>query len=109
MEIVYSAEDVEHYSNFISSFLAFEEDGENFYDLTEILIALSLLSKSSRKEKAAVLFDLYNDEANEKLSRMELEGVLGRIIEVVFLYSEKLLDNEEGLVQLHSKIADTKV
>lgn len=104
--IEYEPEEEELFLRFLSAFEAFEEDEEKFYDLTELLIAIYLLSKSSQSEKAAALFDLYNDEAREELTRFELERVLERIIEVVFLYSEKLVDNEEGLVQLHSKIAD---
>jgi hypothetical protein len=106
--IKYDKEGEEHYNNFISAFVSFEEEGENYYELTELLISIYLLSKSSQTEKASALFDIYNDEAKEKLSRIELERVLVRIIEVVFTYSEKLLDNDEGLVQLHSKIVETK-
>lgn len=98
-----------HYKNFISAFVSFEEEGENYYDLTELLIAIYLLSKSSLREKASALFDLYNDEAQDELSRIEIEGILNRIAEVVFSYSEKLMDNDEGVSQMHCKLSATRV
>ncbi len=107
--IEYEPDEEELFLKFLSAFVSFEEDDEKYYDLTELLIAIYLLSKSSQSEKAAALFDLYNDEAKEELTRIELESVLARIIEVVFIYSEKLMDNDEGMVLLHSKIADKNV
>jgi len=107
--IEYEPDEEELFLKFLSAFVSFEEDDEKHYDLTELLIAIYLLSKSSQSEKAAALFDLYNDEAKEELSRIELERVLARIVEVVFAYSEKLMDNDEGMVLLHSKIADKNV
>lgn len=108
LEIKLTLESEFHYKNFISAFVSFEEEGENFYDLTELLIAIYLLSKSSLREKASALFDLYNDEAKDELSRMEIERILDRIAEVVFTYSEKLMDTDEGLSQMHCKLSATK-
>ena len=64
---------------------SFEEDDEKFYDLTELLIAIYLLSKSSQSEKAAALFDLYNDEAKEELTRFGVGDELKQV-EITCIY-----------------------
>ena len=94
---------------FFDAFIIFEEEGIEHYDLTQMLTALFLLSKSSQSDKAASLFSLYDDNGEGELAKVQLETTLHRIVNTVFLYSEKLLDNDDGVVRIHELITETKV
>ncbi len=78
----------------------------DFYELNEIQSILFILSKSSSREKANALFDLFNLDQNEELSRVEVENALYRIIETIFTYTEKLLNNPDSIIQLHKQITN---
>jgi len=102
-------EERENFSRFLSAFFSFEEDGVEYYELVHTLTALFLLSKSSQNEKASALFDLFDVNFNNTLSRLEAGTAFCRICDVVFLYTERLLDNEESMVSLHEDIMQKSV
>jgi len=104
----YNEVELESYSMFISAFLIDPKEEVKHYNLKTLLLAIFLLSKSSQKEKAAAMFDMYDEHCERKLTREELKAMLISVIEVVFTYSEKLLDNDEGMVQMHHEIVNSK-
>ena len=105
----YNEVELESYSMFISGFLIDPKEEVKHYNLKSLLLAIFLLSKSSQKEKAAALFDIYDEHCDRKLTRDEIRAMLISAIEVVFSYSEKLLDNNEGMIQMHHEIVTAKV
>jgi len=104
----YSCEGKDAMDRFLSAFFLFEENNVEHYDLIQLLSILYLLSKSSQKEKANSLFDLFDEKGARELTRIQFETEIDRLIEVVFLYSEKLLDNDNGMIQLHREITQEK-
>jgi len=109
LELEYNQEENEALDRFLSAFFLFEEDDVEHYDLIELLSVLFLLSKSSQREKAACLFAIFDEQGSGELDRLKFETELYRLIDTVFSYSEKLLDNEEEVVYLHKKITAQKV
>jgi len=106
--IHYTPEEKEIFNRFLSAFFSFDEEGIEFYELVLFLTALFLMSKSSQNEKASALFDLFDDNSNNSLSRLEADTAFCRICDVVFLYSEKILDNEQSITSLHEHIMQKK-
>jgi hypothetical protein len=106
--IQYSPEDKEIFNRFLSAFFSFDEEGVEYYELNLLLTALFIMSKSSQNEKSSSLFDLYDDNYSNSLSRLEADTAFCRICDVVFLYSEKILDNDESMSSLHESIMQKK-
>mmetsp|Transcript_25469 Transcript_25469/g.22479 ORF Transcript_25469/g.22479 Transcript_25469/m.22479 type:complete len:190 (+) Transcript_25469:363-932(+) len=68
-----------------------------------------LMSKSSQKEKASALFDLYDVNFNNMLSKIEADNAICKICQVVFIASEKVLDHhDESMISLHEDIMQKK-
>jgi len=107
--IKYTSQEKEVFNRFLSGFVSFEEEDIEYYEFNQILTALFLLSKSSQREKAQGLFDIFDADFNDSLSQFEAEYAFSRICDVVFTYSEKILDNEESMVALHQEIMNKKV
>jgi len=105
----YSDEEKDVVDRFLAAFFLFEEGNHvEHYDLIQLLSVLFLLSKSSQKEKASSLFDLFDEKGAGKLTRIQFENEIERLVEIVFLYSERLLDNDEGVVDIHREITREK-
>lgn len=106
--IEYNLEERILFNRFLSAFYSFEDEGIIHYDVTRLLTALFVLSKSSRTEKASALFDLYDANYSNTLSRLEIETAFCRICEVVFQFSEKILENDESMISMHEEIMQQK-
>jgi len=105
----YSQKEQKMLDGFFSSFLIFEENDIEYYDMFQLLSIMFLLSKSSQEEKAKALFNLYDDNGVGKIDKLYFETAIYRLIDAIFFYSEKLLDIQDGLFQLHEKITNEKV
>ena len=68
-----------------------------------------LLSKSTDQEKALAIFNLHDETAQKKLKRDQFENMILFLVEIIFKYSEKFMDNEEGIVKIHHQITYMKV
>ena len=92
-----SSEDQELMKSFFGSF----DYGDGSYDITQILTAIYLMSNSDKNEKALALFDLYDFDSSQQLEEMEFNTAIQRICESVFEYSEKLMEVEEDIKDIH--------
>ena len=110
LDINYNCQDEKIFKAFFGSFFVYEDEDEEkeYYNFPRFMTATYLLANGSQEAKASAIFDIFSD-CHGTIRLEKLESVITEIVEVVRLYTRRLLKVDASSLHLQEIKTRNKV